>query len=401
MKWFVSLGLLSLCLAGGCPNQSSDDSTSAVTAQIAISATSGEVPLTVSVSGAQSTSTNAGEMTFAWDFDDNATAQTVLASHTYTTPGLYTIVLRVTDAADEVGTTSVDVRVQGTATPVAVIEASTNSGFVPLGVVFDGSGSYADDDVIRDYYWDFGDGSATDRRTAPAHSFEEPGVYTVTLRVVTAGGLEATTTTTITAGASVGSLQFDGTQMATLTAVAAETTACTFEAWFKAAAGGGTLVGIGGGTLSIEVDPADNEIRFQIAGTSYHAAAANLSGLWRHVALAYDGTGNATLYLDGAALTTAAGNGNVDPTALTLGLGFAGKIADVRWWSVVRTAAQISAAYDQRLSGSETGLIGYWRLDDGSGQSLSNDAGPAGVRGTSQATEASDPAWSTDGPDIE
>ena len=61
----------------------------------------------------------------------------------------------------------------------------------------------------------------------------------------------------------------------------------------------------------------------------------------------------------------------------------------------------IAANYDNRLSGAGATLIGYWRLDDGSGQTLENEVGADGTRGASTAEEASDPAWSTDGPNID
>jgi PKD repeat protein len=390
-----------LLLTTGCPGQGGSDNTDAVTPDITISVTHGTPPLTVSVSGANSTSRNEGDLQFLWDFGGEAQATTVRASHTFNNPGLYRVLLTVTDAKGETGTTGVDVQVQGSATPVAVIQASTNAGPVPLVVQFDGSGSYAADDVIHDYYWDFGDGSAIDRRIAPRHVFEQAGTFTVLLNVTTAGGVAGSTTTTIAAGARNGSLQFDGSQFATLTVAGATALdTLTFEAWFKAGATGGPIVSIGSGALLLEVLPADNTIRFQYAGQSHEASAANLSGSWRHVALTYDGTGSATVYLDGVALTSAPGQGAIAASQLRLGPGYVGKIAEVRLWSAVRSAEEIAGNYQKRITGTPPGLIGYWRLDFGAGQVLENQVGSEGYLGASGAEEPDDPAWSADGPSL-
>ncbi|MFH1725630.1 MAG: Ig-like domain-containing protein [Elusimicrobiota bacterium] len=52
---------------------------------------------------------------------------------------------------------------------------------IPLG--FDGSGSSDIDGIIEAYTWDFGDGSPADAGASPSHTYQEAGVYTVTLTV--------------------------------------------------------------------------------------------------------------------------------------------------------------------------------------------------------------------------
>ncbi|NMC53307.1 MAG: sortase, partial [Chloroflexi bacterium] len=46
---------------------------------------------------------------------------------------------------------------------------------------------------------------------------------------------------------------------------------------------------------------------------------------------------------------------------------FKGKISDVRFWNTVRSSEQIYADKNKQLTGSEAGLIGYWKLDETSG----------------------------------
>jgi len=401
MKCWRMLVLVAVVVAGGCPRQPSGEGQPAVTAQITISATHVDPGVAIVVSGEGSSSRNGAPLQYHWDFGGQAAADAMTATYRFSSPGLYAILLQVTDPTGAVGTASVDLRVRGSATPEAVIQASTNSGSIPLAVQFDGSGSSAADDVIHDYEWDFGDGSSPSGERAPLHIYRRVGTFTVTLTVTTAGGLNGSTTTVITAGVRNGSLQFDGSQVATLSLGQAQPLeSCTLEAWFKATTADGTFVSIGSGALVIEVRPSSNTIRFQYAGQSQEVSAANLAGLWRHIALAYNAAGDATLYLDGNPLKNAPGQGAISASEVSLGPSFVGKLADVRFWSVARSGDEIKGNYDRRLSGTPQGLLGYWRLDEGSGQSLGNLVGPAGTRGASDATEASDPAWSTDGPPL-
>jgi hypothetical protein len=53
---------------------------------------------------------------------------------------------------------------------------------------------------------------------------------------------------------------------------------------------------------------------------------------------------------------------------------------------------------------AEANLLGYWRIDEnGSSQMLQNLGRSAipGMLGTSGAVDARDPAWSTDGPELD
>jgi hypothetical protein len=52
-----------------------------------------------------------------------------------------------------------------------------------------------------------------------------------------------------------------------------------------------------------------------------------------------------------------------------------GKMDEVRIWNTIRTQAQIQAYMCRKLAGSETGLQGYWRLDESSGTSASDLTG--------------------------
>lgn len=103
---------------------------------------------------------------------------------------------------------------------------------------------------------------------------------------------------------------------------------------------------------------------------------------WVHVAAVNDGAGNATLYLNGAAIKTGTGqNALASSTKVYNYLGksqdsndtnFKGDIAEARLWNDARTSTEIADSYDKQLNGDEQGLAGYWTFEEGAG-SIAND----------------------------
>lgn len=109
---------------------------------------------------------------------------------------------------------------------------------------------------------------------------------------------------------------------------------------------------------------------------------------WYHVAFTHDGVNNvARLYLDGVNIysdtsVAAFALDNVNQEVV-IGQEWAGgtnwlsdaHIADVRVWGDVRTLAEISDNKNTRLVGSESDLVGYWKLDETSGTSAVDSSG--------------------------
>ena len=87
-------------------------------------------------------------------------------------------------------------------TPTARIAANPTSGLAPLSVAFSGTGSSDLESQPLTYAWDLdGDGAYDDSTAAaPSRTYTTAGVVTVRLRVSDPGGLQATTSTTITVG---------------------------------------------------------------------------------------------------------------------------------------------------------------------------------------------------------
>jgi glycerophosphoryl diester phosphodiesterase len=153
-------------------------------------------------------------------------------------------------------------------------------------------------------------------------------------------------------------------------------------------------------------DKSNNELRFKVsAGTAERPgiASAELAvDTWLHIAGVYDGA-EARIYLDGALKDTHTGiSGNVIAgQSAYLGLNpdggqyFSGQIDEVRVWNVARSATQIQDFMNQSLIGNESGLVGYWNLNEGGGQvahDLTGNINDATL-GVSLSSESDDPAW--------
>lgn len=136
-----------------------------------------------------------------------------------------------------------------------------------------------------------------------------------------------------------------------------------------------------------------------------HAYGANLNdGQWHHLAAVNNGQ-TLQVFVDGV-FTGSVNETLYDITSLnrTSALGaqfdasefhFDGVIDEVRVWNLARTPEQIQAHMHERLLGNETGLVAYWRLDEGAGQVINDGAihPHPGHRGSSENPDAADPAW--------
>ena len=134
-----------------------------------------------------------------WSFGDgtgvfSAASTPAAQSHTYATPGTYTVSLTEVDSLGEVGTSRQTLTIPRS--PVALFTESTGvAGAVVTRVRFDGSASSDPEPGgrITAYHWDFGDGFTASGPTT-SHMYLVPGTYTVTLTVVGVDGLSAVAT---------------------------------------------------------------------------------------------------------------------------------------------------------------------------------------------------------------
>ena len=144
------------------------------------SPTNGAVPLMVNfVDSSTGTITNQ-----SWDFGDGTTDGTANPSHTYTSPGVYTVALTVfgPDGSNTL-TQAGYITVGAAAMPVAAFSGSPTNGVAPLTVNF----MDASTGTITNRLWSFGDGG-TSALSSPSHTYTNAGVFSVSLLVIGPGG---------------------------------------------------------------------------------------------------------------------------------------------------------------------------------------------------------------------
>ncbi|MEC9345728.1 MAG: tandem-95 repeat protein [Pseudomonadota bacterium] len=118
--------------------------------------------------------------------------------------------------------------------------------------------------------------------------------------------------------------------------------------------------------------------RLELFSTTSNTVVA--SDAFVHVAATFDGT-TTRLFVDGVEVFSAAqAPSNTNGVGLNIGFGtgdnpFEGEIDEVRVWSVVRTEAELAAAKDAPLTGSEAGLEGYWNFNDSDGSTFADLSG--------------------------
>ena len=153
---------------------------------------------TVSFDGTQSTSLSGNITGYEWDFGDGSTASGPQPSHTYTSPGTYSVDLTVTN---DLGNTT------ETEEMVTVTNAPPDAGFVASSlnvetgesVELDGSPTTDVEDSIGTFSWDLdGDGSTETTGQTVTHTYANPGTYNVEMKVTDSGGNTDSATKTLT-----------------------------------------------------------------------------------------------------------------------------------------------------------------------------------------------------------
>lgn len=161
----------------------------------------------------------------------------------------------------------------------------------------------------------------------------------------------------------------------------------------------------GGGAWMLGGDDVEQSVPFFGASTPATDSAIGSSGEivpneWQHLAGTFDGT-HLNLYRNGDLIASKVHPhpGDVsNASRIIFGRwerSFRGYLDEVRIWNVVRSREQIKSNKNCSLVGDETGLVGYWRFDEGSGQTTRDSAGDnsEGRLGSSAGVDAQDPIW--------
>lgn len=176
---------------------------------------SSQVPATVTLDGSGSSS--AAGAIYEFSFGDGTAGQTgtaKIARHVYTTPGTFTVTLKVTDKDNASDTATATATVTTTATQQTVAQFSVNPSTVRVGetVRFDASGSIAATNTrITSYSFDFGDGTPVLVQAVPSpddgsaalaqHSYGFVGSFTPSVTVTDSSGTANVTRAQVKVGA--------------------------------------------------------------------------------------------------------------------------------------------------------------------------------------------------------
>jgi Concanavalin A-like lectin/glucanases superfamily/Peptide-N-glycosidase F, C terminal/Secretion system C-terminal sorting domain len=179
------------------------------------------------------------------------------------------------------------------------------------------------------------------------------------------------------------------------------TTAMTVEAWINATTWKNSIAG--GSILAKDVDAPNRgyvlrcgnngSVQFMISDNgSWKAASSSsvmLTNRWYHIAGVYNGS-NVLLYINGELIaSTPATSISTSPVDLIIGdnptwsgRAFNGVIDEIRIWNVARSQNDILSNMTTSFTGSEPGLVSYFEMDEGLGNSNITDLTSGGNNGT-------------------
>jgi hypothetical protein len=128
----------------------------------------------------------------------------------------------------------------------------------------------------------------------------------------------------------------------------------------------------------------DGKFYIQIQNTTTFSSGSTTTAsanTWYHLAAVFESDTSRKLYVNGVLEATGTDNVTFNNSAdnkVNMGRHFSaslflnGKLSDVRIWNTARTAQEIADNYQKRLIGNESGLVGYWKLDKGSGTTVAD-----------------------------
>jgi uncharacterized repeat protein (TIGR02543 family) len=159
------------------------------------------------------------------------------------------------------------------------------------------------------------------------------------------------------------------------------TNAITIEAWLNTTATRDQYISAKREDSFYLMMRANGQIGFWLNGvtTSWNYTSTSVNdGNWHHVAATYNGT-VLKVYIDGVERLSVSISATISTGSSAVEIGsrtsvnnvqyannFTGKMYDVRFWSVARSAAEINSAMNSQLTGTETGLVAGFLMNQGS-----------------------------------
>lgn len=167
------------------------------TAILTYSPTRPDVGTPVVFNANQSLDPDGAILTYTWEFGDGSLGSGELAAHRYGAPGIYTVILTVTD--EDSLTSSSTTTIQVVSRPTASFAVAPSGPVAGQPATFSAAGS-SDLAGIVSFTWSFGDGYYGSGWQA-SHTYAQAGTYTVTLTVTNTFGLNATSTQAVVVSA--------------------------------------------------------------------------------------------------------------------------------------------------------------------------------------------------------
>ncbi|UCE17638.1 MAG: hypothetical protein JSV84_12240 [Gemmatimonadota bacterium] len=289
--------------------------------------------------------------------------------------------------------------------PSPYFQAERRTGHAPLDVQF--TDMTVTLHPLRAWTWDFDHDNITDSNEQyPFWTYEEPGTYTVSLEV-SSDALSGTVTRQryIQVFNGESAVLFNGVNSYVSCSSSQHlnlTDNFSLEAWIYPT-GWGEFPTIGfarvieKGTISVclvdSFPPCHNHsllliLMHEDGVMSYSNAPQGSIVLnqWQHIAVTYNGYDCVTIYRNGLEQDvtypvppTGAIKENTDVdlyigNSPDLGGSFEGHIDEIRIWNHERTQEDIQKNTNHRLCGSESGLVGYWNMDEGNGERVSDNS---------------------------
>ena len=166
-------------------------------AQLTTTPINGTAPLLVSFSGLASSDPDGDFISqYKWEFGDGGVATGPTPTHIFANPGTFSVKLTVVDNRGGQGSIIQPLTVQQNQAPSASFLATIGTVENELSVHFDASESQDLDGQITSFHFDFGDGATADTPIAN-HTYLQPGIYQVTLKVQDDKGTSSTLTKSI------------------------------------------------------------------------------------------------------------------------------------------------------------------------------------------------------------
>jgi len=209
-------------------------------------------------------------------------------------------------------------------------------------------------------------------------------------------------------------LRFDGDDVVTFGTVPA-LAAFTIEAWLRPETGArtGFVAGNYGGpdkecSQGFALDASAGDFCFSVdpagcGNVNFRCVEREPDGAWHHLAGTY-ANGELRFYIDGELRQQASGITYDAATHLTAGAlqlssglqeHYTGELDELRIWNHARSREAIQDTMTKSLTGSESGLVGYWPMDEGQGQTVQDHSpsGHHGVLGSTAQADPGDPQW--------